>query len=276
MGEAPIFPTFPPKKQEQAADSDMPTDRVHESQLWMARMQNGKEVGFTDPEGKLHALADGESFQVEMERGHNRYDVVVMGADGSRKIFHSGPLDPNKPMIEPQLQPATQENQQPKIDLDKDRLNKLIRITSAKSAQGQGARFGIEISLDNTDIEQVLRIVAAIEKVVASAKTNPQWQEFEKISGELFRKGFIMSGVFPPSWLIDGGQNAVVKEEYRGKSEGTKIIVPTNVYNTYYWGYKAEQLKGHIAHANFKGTSASSLAKDLTEAAHFLRETGQL
>ena len=164
--------------------------------------------------------------------------------------------------------------QEEELPFDKERLNKIMGDCSKK-----GATFGREINLDDEDRKQIEVANRFVEQAVDEAVENDgEWKKFEKLRDELASKGHILSFTFPPPWLVNGGENAEVREEAgdKTKKESTKIIVPSRVYNAYYYKGTVQQIRdGYVNSSNnaIRGESARHLSDKLARLAYFVKET---
>ena len=270
-------------------NENLPFGRVPDYQLWQPRVDStGREVGFTSPDGAFHPLSKGEKMQVRIDRPANRFDVVITNSIGSTRIIHSGPLahsdlDPELSSAHPGevdtgisehvptgtpegAQPAhTEQTEESKFNLNKERLNELIETASMK-----GARFGFELKLTDEDRASILKIADHIEnRILEQINADLKWREFKNLETDLHSKGFLGSGVFPPSWLINGGPTARVEATYL-TGHRTTITVPEYIYNAYYWLGRAEDLR--LSASMHSGENAKYFAVELRDAVHFLSQ----
>lgn len=276
---------------EEGESGNRPGGSLQEWQLWQSKVVKGREVSVKSPEGKIFKIGEDEQFIIERgERGD--YEAVIIGPNGERKILRESLAtqdarykEQDKDELEKlrgeigleseSSQETMEAEQKEELSYNRDILNKITKICSEK-----GAIFGKDVNLDAEDIKQLGIVADLVEgKVNEAIENDDAWKSFEELQRELDKKGVIMSFKFPPTWLVNGGENATVHEQQGDKSKNespVQIVVPERVYNAYFYIGTARQLRDSYVKPSaeaIRGTSAKGLATKLDSLKFFIKRT---
>lgn len=266
-------------------EGNRPKAELPEWQMWQPKVVKGKdgqlqENSVKSPDGTTYQIREGEHFVVN--RGENGdYEAAIVGPDGKKNVLHES-LASRKAKQEQQdkeeadrLRGELQEGSEKSTPYDRERLNDLAKKLSQK-----GALFGREVVLEDEDKKQ-LGIVCELVggKINEAMKDSADWKNFQDLERKLTSKGYLMAGKFPPSWLVNGGENAQVQERAGDKKKNeapVQIVVPDQVYNAYYYREVARQTRSDYIETSaeaMRGQSVKGLREDLSRLKYFIKET---
>lgn len=225
-----------------------------------------RQVGFTDSDGKYHALGDGEEL-VFTKQGKTR-EPIIKRADGSEVPFEEWKDAKTKGE---QLVPA-----ELRAKLNTTNIRDVIGKTTGKNERdGGNVLFGKDFSLDESHREQLRVAIEVGEALLKKDKEKPEWEAFQRLLEEGNGKGILMDFNFPPKWLVDGGESATVKK-VRTPDGRPGIEVPSRVFQVYKWDHiigSVRQTEGY-SHDTLKGMSAKPLGNRLEELLDLFKKNG--
>lgn len=254
-----------------------PIDQLGGMEPWQLfqekiRIVGGKPTveGFKDSMGKYYKLGEGEELVHIKRQGGGGRDTFI------RK--HEKDLVPFEEWAK--TQQNTGETQTKDADGKEkeqvDLLGKLDRkLLKKMTAETSGAQvlYGRGFNLDSERREQLEIVAQIVKNLLESKKQDSGWKRLQELIKEGSDKGFLMSFIFPPTWLVDGGKDAPVQKT-RIADGRAGIQVPSEIYNLYYWDHVADSLEKEAmtSDENLKGRSASYLNETLLKLSAFFKE----
>lgn len=226
-----------------------------------------RSVGFHDTKGQYFELPKGdELIHILADDGVNR-DTFVRRDNGTLT-----PVDDWKAhRHEGKVSKDTK-----KDDLDRGRLNEIMQ-----KAMEPRTFFGKGLELTDYDKIQFKKVVVEAEGFLAPMREDPDWKKFGALIDELNSRGGLISfasheNTFVPTWCIDGGPDAEVKETPRPNiKEGnglTGIQVPSKVFQIFNFSEATEKLAEYARSTNetIKGRTTDHLGLVLFRVGHYL------
>ena len=140
---------------------------------------------------------------------------------------------------------------------------------------GGNMLFGKDFSLDDSHREQLQALVEIGESILQKDKEKPEWHEFQRLLQDLSDKGFALSFVFPPNWLVDGGPTATV-QKIRTQKGLPGIQVPSSVFKVYEWDYVIDSIRTASSRSadTTVGTSTKPLGDNLVKLGKLFKDNG--
>lgn len=184
----------------------------------------------------------------------------VEGSEKERDIRDKYQKSPENPSA------VGQEN---KLSLDKERLNRIIKESSAP-----GALFGRNVRLDELDIKEIGKVIAECQSIVEQAKqNNPEWDQFTKIMEQLRKEG---TDLAISKHIINGGSEAKVKlRSYEsGGAQLPEVVLPDKTFRLYEWDKITDSVKRYLF--PHEDTNTSYLAEGLTKMATLLKSNQKI
>lgn len=196
---------------------------------------------------------------------------IVEGSEKVRDIRDKYKKSPENP-------PET--GKEDKLTLDKERLNRII-----KGCAVPGALFGRDVTIDETDIAEIGKVVSWFDATLkrAKAQDQPKWDEFMHRMSDLKKEGrvFLLAGDI----VDDGASDQVAWRLRQIEGQGGKKVdihqigLPTPIYNLYQWTKILDSTKDDMRRAvspHGLGTTANSMAENLSKLARFLRDNKKI
>jgi hypothetical protein len=153
--------------------------------------------------------------------------------------------------------------------LDRDLLKQITTETSvAQIFYGKG------FNLDGDKREQLKTVAQIVKNFLESKKQDERWKRLQELIKEGVAKGVLMSFVFPPAWLIDGGKDVAV-QKIKITDGRPGIQVPSEIFNLYYWDRVADNLEAEAKTSDetLKGKSVAHLNDLLHKLSAFFKES---
>lgn len=150
--------------------------------------------------------------------------------------------------------------------LDSDTRSKLKALHIELSVSG--SLFGRDVVVGE-EVKEKIRLVAdIIEKDLQYIDLDPNWKDFLKTIQEKSNTGEILSFIFPPNWLVNGGDIKNVNYAW-SKDKGGQITVPEYVYTIYLLKEVVTSLRNEPYDP---GTMTKYLDEKLVMASQYLKE----
>jgi hypothetical protein len=164
--------------------------------------------------------------------------------------------------LEKDSQQAGPDSTYAKLNIDRERLNRLI-----VEGDDPSKIFGRDIVIEKEDVEAVGKVLDLAQNTIDRYINQfSDWQDMQ----DAIRQ-YIKVGGFKPR-VIDGGENAPLELRYNPSGLGS-LSVRTGLYRLYMWQDIVSDLRRLLAMAKSNdGISTTNLAKKLSQIAKFIKE----